>query len=118
MIGFICLFFPPVISVIITKKIRKEKYNYEQYIAQYAVFVLIINGIIWWILSFLFDKFDKHSISSPDVFTTSFSARYILLSSFLAIVIAYVPEIVRKIWILSTYKLDEEDVENKSDEEE
>ena len=87
MIGFLCVFFPPVIAVAVTKKIRKEIFRYDQYLMYYAVFTVIINRIIFRILSFVFDP---HSISSPDVFTTSFSANYILLSSILAVVLGCV----------------------------
>ena len=93
MVGFLCLFFPPVIAVVITARIRKEEFRYEQYIAYYAVFAVIINGIMFWALSFMFRP---HSISAPDVFTTSFSARYLLFASIIALVSANVLESLRK----------------------
>jgi len=112
MIAFLCIFFPPVIAVALTTIIRKEKekFNNYQFLAYYAVFAVIINGIMFWILSFMFDD---HSISSPNVFTTSFSAKYILLSSIIAVVLAYVAESLRKLKPLST-DMDQE--EETSDE--
>jgi uncharacterized membrane protein YvlD (DUF360 family) len=93
MVAFLCFFFPPVIAVVLTKTIRKENFGYSQYIAYYAVFAVIINGIMFWVLSFMFDP---HRISAPDVFSTSFSAKYITLSSIFAVVSPYVIESIRK----------------------
>jgi len=110
MIAFLCIFFPPVIAVALTTKLRKEKekFNNHQYLGYYAVFTVIINGIMFWILSFMFNP---HFISAPDVFSTSFSAKYILLSSILAVVLAFVAESLRKLKPLST-DLDEEEETN------
>lgn len=93
MVGFLCFFFPPVIAVAVLTKLRKSFFRYDQYLGYYAIFVVIINGIMFWILSFMFDP---HYISASDVFTTSFSARYLLLSSILAVFSAYFMEIIRK----------------------
>ena len=89
MVGFICFFFPPVIAVVLTVKRRKEGLRYDQYLGYYSVFTVIINGTLFWILTFLFEQ---HSISAPDVFTTSFSAKYILLSSIIAVISANILE--------------------------
>jgi len=113
MVAFLCLFFPPVIAVVLTTKIRKENFGYNQYLAYYAVFAIIINGIMFWILSFMFDP---HSISAPDVFTTSFSAKYLLLSSILAVVSAYIAESLRKFKPLSTDMLQEQEEEEETQE--
>jgi len=114
MVAFLCLFFPPVIAVALTTKIRKEKFAYDQCIAYYAMFAVIINGILFWILSFMFDP---HSISAPDVFTTSFSAKYLLLSSILAVVSAYAAENIRKFKPMPTDLTQEEEEETQEEEE-
>jgi len=115
MIEFLCIFFPPVISVALTTRIRKENFNNYQYFAYYAVFSIIINGIMFWILVFMFDS---HSISSPNVFTTSFSAKYISLSSILAFVLAYVTEGLRKFKALSKDFVQEDETQKKIDKDE
>jgi len=116
MIAFLCIFFPPVIAVALTTIIRKEKekFNNYQYLAYYAVFTVIINGIMFWIISFMFNP---HYISSPDVFSTSFSAKYILLSSILAVVLAYVAESLSKLKPLSTDLNEDEETREESSEE-
>jgi len=114
MVAFLCLFFPPVIAVALTTKIRKENFAYNQYLAYYAIFAVIINGIMFWILSFMFDP---HSISAPDVFTTSFSAKYLLLSSILAVVSAYVAESLRKFKPLVADAIQEEETQEKTDKD-
>jgi uncharacterized membrane protein YvlD (DUF360 family) len=115
MIGFLCIFFPSVIAVAITAKVRKEIFRFDQYLIHYAVFTVIINGIMFWILSFMFDQ---HSISAPDVFTTSFSAKYILLSSFLAVVLGYAAESLRRIKSLSKDQSQEEEIQKNTDKNE
>jgi len=110
MIAFLCIFFPPVIAVALTSKIRKENFKNHQYLAYYAVFTVVINGIMFWILSFMFNP---HYISSPDVFSTSFSAKYILLSSIIAVVLAYVAESLRKLKPLSTDLNEEEETSDE-----
>jgi len=115
MVGFLCLFFPPVIAVALTTKLRKENFRYEQYIAFFAIFTVIINGIMFWILSFLFNP---HWISAPDVFSTSFSAKYLLLSSILAIISAFVMGNLNKLKSLSADLLKDEETEENEEEEE
>ena len=112
MVGFLCFFFPPVIAVVLTSKIRKEAFSYEQYIAHYAIFAVIINGTLFWILSFLFNP---HWISAQDVFTTSFSAKYISLSSVLSVLSAYILESIRKLKTISK-DLIQEDEANENDD--
>ena len=113
MVAFLCLFFPSVIAVAIIARIKKENLGLFQYLAYYAVFAVIINGIMFWILSFMFDK---HSISAPDVFTTSFSAKYILLSSILAVVSANILGNLLKNKSLSKDKIQKEEPQEKIDE--
>jgi len=112
MVAFLCLFFPPVIAVVLTTKMNKKNFSYNQYITYYAVFAVITNGIMFWILSFMFEL---HSISSPDVFTTSFSARYILLSSIVAVFLAYITKSLHKFKFLSTDQIQEEKTQEKND---
>jgi drug/metabolite transporter (DMT)-like permease len=114
MVAFLCLFFPPVIAVALSTKIRRENFDYYQCLVYYAVFAVIINGIMFWILSFMFDP---HSISSPDVFTTSFSAKYISLSSILAVVSAYVMKSLRKHKSGSTDLIQEKETQEKTDKD-
>jgi len=112
MAAFLCIYFPPVITVGLTTIIRKEKFNNNQCIAHYAVFTIIINGIMFGVLSFIFDH---HSISSQDVFTTSFTAKYLLFSSVLAVVLAYVFETLRRFKPYIS-RPDPEDTQEKTDE--
>jgi hypothetical protein len=114
MVAFLCFFFPPVIAVELTKKIRKENFSYYQHFVYYVVFTIVINGIIFWILSFLFKP---HWISAQDVFSTSFSAKYLLLSSILAVVSAYVAESLRKFKPLTTGLIQEEEEEEETQED-
>jgi hypothetical protein len=118
MVGFICFFLPPVIAVALTAKMRKEIFRYDQYLAYYAVFTVIINGILFWIITFRFGSGDKHSISASSVFTTSFAAKYILLSSVLALVSARILEIFRQLRSSSTRETQEENTEEKTGEDE
>jgi len=113
MVAFLCLFFPPVIAVALTTKIRKENVSYSQYIVYYGMFTVIINGIMFWILSFMFG--DGHSISSPDVFTTNFSAKYVLLSSILAVISAYIMEGIRKFKPVETDMSEDEETKEETD---
>ena len=118
MVGFLCFFFPPVIAVALTAKMRKEIFRWDQYIAYYAVFAIIINGIMFWILTFRFGSGIFHSISSPTVFTTSFSANYITLSSVLAVVSARVLEIFRRLGSQPKDQAEEENTEEKTGKDE
>jgi len=115
MVSFLCIFFPPVISVILTAKLRKENFNNYQYIAYYVVFTVIINGVMFWILSFMFKV---HSISSPDVFQTSFSAKYITLSSFLAIISAHIAVSFRKFKSMSVDQIQKDEIQENTEEDE
>ena len=115
MIGFLCVFFPPVIAVALTAKMRKENFRYEQYFAYYAIFAVIINTIMFWILAFRFGSGYHHVISSADVWTTSFSARYLTMSSVIGIVLARLTEIIRNLKS-SVKEADEEDEEEESEE--
>jgi hypothetical protein len=112
MVAFLCLFFPPVIAVVLTTKMSKENLCCHQYISYYAVYTVITNEIMFWILSFMFDQ---HSISAPGCFTTSFSAKYILLSSVIAVVLAYVAKSLHKFKSLSTDLIQEEETQEKND---
>ena len=112
MVAFLCLFFPPVIAVVLTAKMSKENLGCNQYIAYYAVYAAITNGIMFWILSFMFEA---HSISAPGCFTTSFSAKYILLSSVIAVVLAYVTKSFYKFKSLSADQIQEEETQEKND---
>jgi uncharacterized membrane protein YvlD (DUF360 family) len=114
MIGFLCLFFPSVIAVAITAKIRREIFRFDQYLLYYGVFTVIINGIMFWILSFMFEQ---HSISASDVFTTSFSAKYISLSSIFAVVFAYIAESLRKIKSQSSDLNQEKEIKEDTDKD-
>jgi hypothetical protein len=67
---------------------------------------------MFWILSFIFNP---RSISSPDIFTTSFSAKYILLSSFLAVISAYVLEGFRKFKLMSKDLIREEETQEETE---
>jgi len=111
MVAFLCLFFPPVIAVALITKIDKENLGYIQFIVYYAVFTVIINGIMFWILSFMYYP---HWISSSDVFSTSFSAKYLLLSSILAVASAYVTKNLRKFKSLSTDQVQEEETQEQN----
>jgi len=115
MVGFLCFFFPPVIAVALTAKIRKETFGVIQFWTHYAVFAVIINGIMFWLLSFMFNP---HWISSQDVFSTSFSAKYITLSSILAVVLAYFVKGLSKFKSLSTELSKDEDMQKNTDKKE
>ena len=107
MVGFLCFFFPPVIAVAITAKDRKEEFCYKQYFAYYVFFTVVINGIIYFILSFLFRP---HSISASGIFSTGFSAGYITFSSILALASARILESLRKRKPKSTVQNRDDDI--------
>jgi phosphoglycerol transferase len=64
---------------------RKENISHRQFLSYYLFFTLIINFIAFIILSLLFPPF----YISPEAFNSKFTAKYILLLSFLAVVSAY-----------------------------
>jgi len=109
---FLCIFFPPVIAVALAAKIRKENFSNKQYFTYYAVFAVIINGIMFWILHFFFSPF---ALLSP---SAGFLAKYISLSSLLSVVLAYITESFRKFKPLSTDMIQEEETQENTDEDE
>jgi hypothetical protein len=40
MVAFLCMFFPPVIAVVIIAKIHKEDFSNKQFLSFYAVFAV------------------------------------------------------------------------------
>lgn len=91
---FICLFMPAIIAVAVYSKIRNQKIDVTYFIINYAMFLLSINYIITFILSFITGS--TFSIIENQSFSSLFSFKYLSISLLLAITLPVLFTIISK----------------------
>ena len=93
--GFLCLFLPASISILVSEKLQKEKRSNRDLVISYLgytfIITLIMNIIYYYINS------SKISYFTEEIFTFGFSIQYMLISLGVAIASACLLFIISKV---------------------
>ncbi len=90
--NFICLFFPALILNYILDS--KEKFNFLNFIIHYGIYNILVNSIMLFIINYI--KENSYLILNSDAFTVSFSLKYMLLASVIALFLGLFIKYIRK----------------------
>ncbi|MBO4938123.1 MAG: hypothetical protein J6C98_03865 [Oscillospiraceae bacterium] len=104
MITFICLFFPPVLSVFLYEKIQKIRLDLRSFFGYYCLDVVMVNLICFMVKHFVLNT---ASDSMADL-TPAGAMNYLVLALAAAVVMAFICVFAKKNVKISKEVADEE----------
>lgn len=94
MIKFIALFFPALISIFIyIRREQVEKNSKVELLVRYGIYTLLVN---WFVMSLIIYILGIEYCTLDAMESWSFFTKYVLIAVFLAWIIPYIEEIIRK----------------------